>query len=69
MDPVRYGPGRLFRLCGICRRFFDWATAPLVGVWGDDVERYESRNCACGGTHSIVVARDSEVSEQLGATT
>lgn len=60
MEPRRFGPGRLMRLCG-CRRFFDWRAAHLVGFVDDGVERLELRNCPhCQSTRVVVVAVDVE---------
>lgn len=55
--PVRRQTARRLRVLCSCGAWIDWRSAPLVGFQQDEIERLELRNCACGSTRAVVVAR------------
>lgn len=43
-----------YMTCG-CGREYDEKTWPHIGVYVDEVEYQEYRNCPCGSTHAAVL--------------
>jgi hypothetical protein len=60
VDAVADTQRPVVKTCSCCGQKYtapEWGSLPLCGYYQDEVERLELRNCRCGSTIAIEVAR------------